>query len=121
MGYKSAEGYLFLADRAKDMVIRGGENIYPAEIENYLLELEGVQEVAAFGLPHERLGEELAVTVVTRPGAVLDEAAVLDFCRANFASFKVPSRVLLQTTPLPRNATNKVLKKQIREAALAKI
>ena len=60
IGYLDDEGFLFLADRAKDMIIRGGENIYPIEIENELLELRAVKEVAAIGLPHERLGEEVA-------------------------------------------------------------
>ncbi len=120
VGYTTEHGYLFLSDRAKDMVIRGGENIYPAEIENLLLEFEGVHEAAAFGVPHERLGEELAITVVPKKAVTLDEVDIRDFCRENLAAFKVPSLVFISAEPLPRNATNKILKQQLREAVLAK-
>lgn len=120
VGYTTEHGYLYLSDRAKDMVIRGGENIYPAEIENQLLELEGVQEAAAYGIPHERLGEELAVTVVPKVGVTLDESAIRHFCRENLAAFKVPSLVFISEEPLPRTATNKVMKQKVKETAMAK-
>ncbi|MFT5483953.1 MAG: long-chain acyl-CoA synthetase [Halieaceae bacterium] len=121
MGYTTGDGYLFLSDRAKDMVIRGGENIYPVEIESQVINLAGVLEAVAFGLPHERLGEELALTVVTKVGSKLDEASVHAYCREHLAAFKVPSRVFITSEPLPRNATKKVLKRQVKAAALAKI
>ena len=121
IGYLDDEGFLFLADRAKDMIIRGGENIYPIEIENELLESEAVKEVAAIGLPHERLGEEVAVVVRLHPGMSLDEAGLLDFARSRLAAYKVPTRVFFSETDLPRNATNKVLKREIKQGLLASL
>ena len=119
IGYLDDEGFLFLADRAKDMIIRGGENIYPIEIENELLEHEAVKEVAAIGLPHERLGEEVAVVVHLHPGASLDEQGLVDFCRSRLASYKVPSHVFFSESALPRNATNKILKRELKAGLLA--
>jgi acyl-CoA synthetase (AMP-forming)/AMP-acid ligase II len=119
IGYLDADGFLFLADRAKDMVIRGGENIYPIEIENELLEHPAVREVAVVGLPHERWGEEVAAVVCLHEGATLDEAALVEFARSRLAGYKVPTRVFFWDQPLPRNATNKVLKRDIKEALAA--
>jgi len=119
IGYLDDEGFLFLADRAKDMIIRGGENIYPVEIENALLEHEAVKELAAIGLPHERLGEEVAVVVHLHPGAKLDEEGLLAFARAHLAAYKVPTRVFFSEQALPRNATNKILKRELKEGLLA--
>ena len=121
IGYLDDEGFLFLADRAKDMIIRGGENIYPIEIENALLEHEAVRELAAIGLPHERLGEEVAVVVHLHPGAQLDEEGLMQYARAHLASYKVPTRVFFSEQALPRNATNKILKRELKEELLAKI
>ncbi len=119
IGYLDAEGFLYLADRAKDMILRGGENIYPIEIENELLEHEAVKELAAIGLPHERLGEEVAVVVHLHPGAELAEDELVQFARERLASYKVPTRVFFSEQELPRNATNKILKKDIKAALLA--
>ena len=119
IGFVDSEGYLYLADRAKDMIIRGGENIYPAQIESQLLELPAVWEVAVFGLPHERLGEEVAVVVALHPGQSLNEQQLLDFARANLAAYQVPTRVFFSAEPLPRNATNKVLKRELKARLLA--
>jgi acyl-CoA synthetase (AMP-forming)/AMP-acid ligase II len=110
IGYVDEDGCLFLADRAKDMIIRGGENIYPIEIENELLELEAVKEVAAIGLPDERLGEEVAVVVHLHLHGSLDMAQLLDYARSKLAAYKVPTRVFFSEEALPRTATNKVLK-----------
>lgn len=119
IGYLDADGFLFLADRAKDMIIRGGENIYPIEIENEFLEHEAVKEVAAVGLPDERLGEEVAAVVHLHEGAATSEQELIDFARSRLAGYKVPSRVFLWEQPLPRNATNKVLKREIKAALAA--
>ena len=117
--YLDDDGFLFLADRAKDMIIRGGENIYPIEIENELLELDAVKEVAAIGLPHERLGEEVAVVVHLHRGQSLDEDALLAFARDRLAGYKVPTRVFFSEQALPRNATNKILKRELKAGILA--
>ncbi len=119
IGYLDEEGFLFLADRAKDMIIRGGENIYPAEIENQLIEHEAIRDVAAIGMPHERLGEEVVVIVHLHPGKDLDEDALRAFAAERLASYKVPTRVHFSDSELPRNATNKILKGQLKEALLA--
>ena len=119
IGYLDDQGFLYLADRAKDMIIRGGENIYPVEIENELLEHDAVQEVAAIGLPHERWGEEVAVVVHLHPGATATEEDLVDFARRRLASYKVPSQVFISEQPLPRNATNKILKRQLKEGLVA--
>ncbi len=119
IGYLDDEGFLFLADRAKDMIIRGGENIYPAEIENELLEYAAVQEVAALGLPHERWGEEVAVVVHLHPGASASEDDLIAFARSRLAAYKVPTKVFISEQPLPRNATNKILKRELKEGLLA--
>lgn len=118
IGYFDEEGFLFLSDRAKDMVIRGGENIFPVEIESTLLDHPAVHEVAAFGVPHEKLGEELAVVVVTKAEFTLTEEEITAFASERLARFKVPTQVALWSEPLPRNATNKVLKKHVKEAFL---
>jgi acyl-CoA synthetase (AMP-forming)/AMP-acid ligase II len=119
IGYLDAKGFLYLADRAKDMIIRGGENIYPVEIENELLEHEAVQEVAAIGLPHDRWGEEVAVVVHLHPGASATAEELTGFARERLAAYKVPSKVVISEQPLPRNATNKILKRELKEGLLA--
>ena len=115
IGYLDVDGYLYLADRAKDMIIRGGENIYPAEIENLLLGLPEIREVAALGVPHERWGEEVAVIVRLHEAGGLDEEGLLEYARAHLAAYKVPARVVFSSEPFPRTATNKVLKAKLRD------
>ena len=119
IGYLDADGFLYLADRAKDMIIRGGENIYPVEIEHALLELDAVEEVAVVGLPHERWGEEVAAIVRLRQPGALGEDELIAHAKRHLAAFKVPSRVVLRDAPFPRNATAKILKKALREELLA--
>ncbi|MBR9911104.1 MAG: acyl--CoA ligase [Gammaproteobacteria bacterium] len=119
IGYLDEDDCLHICDRVKDMVIRGGENIYPIEIENCILSMPGVQAVTAFAVPSEAMGEELAVVVRPNGPSDLDNCnpqAVKDFCAARLAGFKVPSFVKFTNEPFPVNATNKVLKKQVREA-----
>jgi steroid-24-oyl-CoA synthetase len=118
IGYLDEDGFLYLADRAKDMIIRGGENIYPIEIENELLEHEAVKEVAAIGLPHERMGEEVAAVVHLHAGFDVSEQDLIGFAKDRLAAYKVPSRVFIWEQELPRNATNKILKRDIKQALL---
>lgn len=120
IGYLDEEGFLYLADRAKDMIIRGGENIYPIEIENELIEHPAIKEVAAIGLPHERWGEEVAAVVHLHEGMALSEAELVDFAKSRLAGYKVPTRVFFWEEPLPRNATNKVLKRDIKAVLLSR-
>ena len=113
IGYIDDENFVFVVDRAKDMVIRGGENIASAEIESCVTEMPEIHEVAAFGVPHEKLGEELAVAITLQPGARCSEDAVREHVKGKLAGFKVPTYVWICSQPLPRNASGKLLKKQI--------
>ena len=112
------EGYVYIRDREKDMVLRGGENIYSAEIERVVYLHPAVFEAAAFGVPDPRLGEELAVVVMPRPGADLDPAAVRTHVARHLARFKVPRYVWLQDEQLPRNSTGKIQKRALRDRML---
>ncbi|HEX4700790.1 MAG TPA: long-chain-fatty-acid--CoA ligase [Pseudonocardiaceae bacterium] len=114
VGYLDTDGYLYISDRIKDMIISGGENIYPAEIERVLAEYPDVADVAVIGVPDEKWGEVGKAMVVPAPGATIDGDALLAYCRQHLASFKCPASVDI-VTELPRNATGKVLKRQLRE------
>ena len=113
IGTYDPQGYLSIVGRAKDMVISGGYNVYPKEIEMLLDELPGVQESAVFGVPHADFGEAVVAAVVLSPGATLPEQAVVEHVKAKLANFKVPKRVVF-LTELPRNAMGKVLKAELR-------
>ncbi len=104
------DGLLFLASRKRDMIIRGGENIYPLEIENRIDDHPEVEEVAVVGVDHRELGQEVKAIVVRRPGATVDEQALKDFVAETLAYYKVPTYVEFREEPLPRNATGKVMK-----------
>jgi long-chain acyl-CoA synthetase len=119
IGHIDEEGFVYVSDRAKDMVLRGGENIYSAEVEAAIYEHPAVYEAAVYGIPHERLGEELACHVMVRPGEQLDVEELQRFVGERLASFKVPSRVTIVAEQLPRNASGKILKRELRDAALA--
>ena len=113
-GYLDAEGYLYLKDRMKDMVVSGGENIYPVEVENALARHRAVADVAVIGVPDEQFGEALLAFVVTKPGLSLDLNEMIDFCRDEIAGYKIP-RQLEIVEELPRNPSGKLLKKVLRE------
>ncbi len=115
IGRFDADGFLYIEDRAKDMILRGGENIYGAEVESAIYTHPAIHEAAVFGLPHERLGEEVACALVLRPGATLQPEELRTYLAARIASFKVPAHVFIRTEPLPRNAAGKFLKRQLRD------
>lgn len=121
IGYLDEDGYLFISDRAKDMVIRGGENIYPLEVESALIDCPAVLEAAVFGVPDDQMGEEVAAVVRLREGSEMDGDAIRAFLRERLAPFKVPRYIGFRSEPMPRNATQKILKKQIRESYLVEI
>jgi fatty-acyl-CoA synthase len=108
------EGCIYIVDRYKDMYISGGENVYPAEVEQVLFQLAEVADAAVIGVPHERWGETGMAFVVLKPGQTLTEDAILDHCRRNLARYKVPAYVAY-VAELPRNAAGKVLKRVLRE------
>jgi long-chain acyl-CoA synthetase len=115
VGYLDGEGYLFLCDRKRDMVISGGVNIYPAEIEAALLTLPGVRDCAVFGIPHEEFGEQLCAYIEPERDAALDEASVRAHLAERLADFKVP-RVIRFETGLPREDSGKIMKRKLRDA-----
>jgi len=109
LGYLDDDGFLYLAGRKKDLIIRGGHNIYPTDIEAVLHEHPQVQEAAVVGIPHAVLGEDVAAFVVARPGASIQPTELAEFCAERLADYKRP-RQLHFVDELPRNATGKVLK-----------
>ena len=119
IGRVDDEGFVYLVDRAKDMVLRGGENVYCAEVEAALYEHPDVYEAAVFGIPHERLGEEVAAAVLPKAGHSIDVAELQRFVGERLAAFKVPSRIEVHTESLPRNAAGKILKRDLRDAMAA--
>ena len=117
MGYFDDEGYLYLIDRKKDMYISGGENVYPAEVEDAVMGCQGVADVGVIGIPDERWGEVGMAIVVPKPGEEVTEAKVIEFCRGRLAKYKIPKKVVF-TTELPRTATGKILKKELKSKYL---
>lgn len=115
VAYLDDEGFIFLVDRKKDMVLRGGENIYCAEVEATLHQHDGVAECCVFGVPDDRLGEEVGAAVVLRPGQVLNAAGLRAHCIERVARHKAPRYIWILDTPLPRNASGKFLKRELRE------
>lgn len=111
--YVDEDGLFFLQDRIKDMIISGGENVFPAEVEAVIAELDVVAECAVIGVPSERWGETVKAVVVPRPGAPLDGADVIAYCRDNLAHYKCPTSVEV-VRELPHNASGKILKRELR-------
>ena len=118
IGYMDEEDFVFITDRAKDMVIRGGENIGCQEVEAAIHELPGVLECAVFGVPDERLGEAVAAVVAAKPGAILTPAAVQEGVASRLAKFKAPAHVWIREGQLPRIASGKIFKRGLREEAI---
>ena len=121
IGYLDADGFLYLVDRAKDMIIRGGENVYCVEIENALFDHPDVVDAAVVGVAHRTLGEEVKAVVQLRSGSATTAEDLRNWCRERLANFKVPEYVELRDEPLPRNPAGKVLKNLLRggESAFA--
>ena len=113
IAYRDDEGFLYICDRKKDMIISGGMNIYPAEIESALEQHPDIYEAAVFGIPSEEWGELVHAVVVARPGAELTEADVTAYARAHLASYKVP-RSLSWIDELPKTGSGKILKRELR-------
>jgi long-chain acyl-CoA synthetase len=112
--YADSDGYLFIVDRLKDMVISGGENVYSVEVENVLAAADGVREAAVFGVPDERWGERVHAVVVVAEGADVTPESLQAFCRERIAGFKVPRSFELRAQPLPKSGAGKVLKTDLR-------
>jgi long-chain acyl-CoA synthetase len=114
LGRLDDEGRIFLVDRAKDLIISGGENVYPAEVENELAAHPAIADIAVIGVPHQRWGETVKAIVVAAAGHQVDQADVIAFAKERLARFKCPTSVDVVDL-LPRTATGKVLKGELRE------
>ncbi len=119
IGRVDEEGFLYIVDRVKDMVIRGGENIYSVEIETVLYEHPAVSEAAVVGIPHQVLGEEVAAVVKRVPGSDVTEQDLKDHVSNRLAAFKVPVRIEIIDDELPRNPAGKILKRELRDSLVA--
>jgi long-chain acyl-CoA synthetase len=111
-------GFIYIVDRAKDMIIRGGENVYSVIVEAAIFELPDVADCAVVGLPHPTLGEEVAAVIVLRPGRVIDAEEVSRHVGQRIAKFSVPTRIFFRSDALPRNPQGKVLKRELRESLI---
>jgi acyl-CoA synthetase (AMP-forming)/AMP-acid ligase II len=120
IGTMDADGFVTIRDRMKDMLISGGENIFPAEVENMLLGHPAVTDAAVIGLPSPKWGEVPLAVVVAKKGAALDEAELLAWCKGKLASFKLP-KVAVLVAEIPRNPSGKILKRVLREQYLDKV
>jgi len=120
VGRFDEDGFLYIVDRIKDIVVKGGENISCIEVEAAIAELDGVLEVAAFGVPDERLGEELAAVIYLKPGTALSEEQVRSHIGAHHAKFKVPAYIEFTDAQLMRGATGKILKRGIKDDFIAR-
>jgi len=119
LGRIDEDGFLYVEDRAKDMVLRAGENVYCAEVESAVYEHPGVYEAAVFGVPDERLGEEVACVIQLKEHADLTADGLRDFLAQRLAPFKIPSRIVFTGERLARNPSGKVLKRDLREQYFA--
>ena len=119
LGRIDDEGFLYIEDRAKDMVLRGGENVYCAEVESAIYEHPDVYEAAVFGVPHERLGEEVACVITPRLASTLDAEELRRFLTGTLSPFKIPSRIAFSDERLPRNPSGKILKRELRDTYFA--
>jgi long-chain acyl-CoA synthetase len=112
LGYFDRDGFLFIVGRQKELIIRGGYNVYPREIEDVLHAHPGIAEAAVIGVPHERLGEEVMAVVALREGGTVTEAELHAYCRERIAAYKYPRRFEFRAQ-LPKNSLGKVLKNEL--------
>jgi long-chain acyl-CoA synthetase len=116
IGTIDADGYVAIVDRKKDMIIRGGFNVYPREIEEVMLTHPAVSLVAVVGVPDERLGEEVKAFVMLKPGGAVTEQALIEWCREQMAAYKYPRQIEFRDA-LPIGATGKILKRELKSRA----
>ena len=117
MGYRDANGYFYILDRLKDMIVTGGENVYSGEVEAVIYTHPAVREVAVFGIPDPKWGEIVKAVVVLKPGKTLTADELIAYCRRSLANFKVPRNIQFSQTELPKSGSGKILKRVLRDAA----
>jgi acyl-CoA synthetase (AMP-forming)/AMP-acid ligase II len=116
MGYRDEEGYIFLVDRKANMIISGGENVFPSEVENVVGGHPKIKDVAVIGVPHEKWGEQVTAVVVLHEGETAKPEEIINYCKGKIARFKVPKNVIfIQDEEMPRSGTNKILHRVLRE------
>ncbi|MBR7124837.1 MAG: AMP-binding protein, partial [Candidatus Methanomethylophilaceae archaeon] len=116
LGYRDADGYFYVTGRIKDMIIRGGENIYPKEVEDYLYHCPGIRDVQVVGVKSEKYGEQVGAFIIREPGSDITEQDVIDYCKNGIAWYKSPKYIHF-IEELPMNAAGKILKYELRELA----
>ena len=114
-GYFDEEGYLYIVDRVKDMVVTGGENVFTTEVENAVISHAAVLDVAVIGVPHEEWGEAVHAIVILHPGQTVAQEAIISHCRERIAGYKLPKSVSFRDEPLPLSGAGKVLKTELRK------
>jgi long-chain acyl-CoA synthetase len=119
LGYLNDRNYLFVVDRAKDMIVSGGENVYSVEVEDALYRHPAVSEAAVFGVPDEKWGEAVHAIVVPHPGMSVTEAELRNHCRQFLAGYKVPKAIDVSAEPLPKSGPGKILKRVLRDRFLS--
>jgi long-chain acyl-CoA synthetase len=115
LGYMDEDGFVYIVDRAKDMIITGGENVFSIEVEDAIYQHPGVQECAVFGVPSEQWGEAVHAVVVPKPGVSLTAEDIIEHCRSRIAGYKLPRSVSFQSEPLPISGAGKILKTELRK------
>jgi long-chain acyl-CoA synthetase len=115
---KDEDGFYFIVDRTKDMIIRGGLNVYPREVEEVMMRHEAVSLVAVIGVPHDEMGEEIKAYVVRNAGATTSETELMNWTKEHIAAYKYP-RIVEFIDALPMSATGKILKKELRSQVLS--
>jgi long-chain acyl-CoA synthetase len=115
VGRQDEDGYFFIVDRAKEMIVSGGENVYTGEVEAAIYEIPEVKEAAVFGIPDEKWGELVATVIVLRQGTNLSAEEVQHYCKTRIASYKVPRHIEFMTEELPKSGSGKILKRVLRE------
>jgi len=120
VGYQDANGYFYILDRLKDMIVTGGENVYSGEVEAVIYTHPAIREVAVFGIPDPKWGEIVKAVVVPKAGATLTADELVAYCRRSLANFKVPRSIQFSETELPKSGSGKILKRLLRDAAWAR-
>jgi long-chain acyl-CoA synthetase len=115
VGFRDGDGYFFILDRLKDMIVTGGENVYSGEVEAIISQHPAVREVAVFGIPDPQWGEIVMACVVLKPTQTLSADELIAYCRRSLANYKVPRRIEFLNSELPKNGAGKVLKRELRE------
>ena len=115
IGYQDSEGYFYILDRLKDMIVTGGENVYSGEVEAVIYAHPAVREAAVFGIPDPKWGELVTACVVLKAGIVFTADELIEYCRKSLASYKIPRRIEFLDTELPKSGSGKILKRVLRD------